>query len=177
MDNIYGTIGGGLENEATGDYSTICGGRNAKTYNYGQLAYASGSFANNGDAQTSVYVLRNQTGGSQASNAELFLNGNDMRMRLKDHDAWAFRIIIIGKNSSGTYRCAFSFNGMINREGNNTIAYGISPHVLYRSSNALSAQVTADNINNSLKIVVIGPSPIPIHWVARVDVVQVNFGN
>ncbi len=64
------TVGGGDQNAAGGVFATVPGGSHAVATNYGQMAYASGSFAVPGDAQTSIYVLRNVTGSSSSVAAQ-----------------------------------------------------------------------------------------------------------
>jgi hypothetical protein len=50
-----------VANTASSWYATVPGGREAAAAHYGEMAYASGSFASTGDAQTSLYVLRRTT--------------------------------------------------------------------------------------------------------------------
>ena len=53
------TVSGGTGNTASGYYSTVSGGKEAKADKYGQQAYSAGQFAAQGDAQTSLMVVRN----------------------------------------------------------------------------------------------------------------------
>ncbi|MDP4218917.1 MAG: hypothetical protein Q8916_09455 [Bacteroidota bacterium] len=97
----HNVISGGLMNRANGQFSMIPGGWQGQTRDFGQMAHASGSFGGGpgaGDAQTSVFVLRNQTapgGGAQS----LFLDGvgGSNRITIPANGAMALHIMIIGK--------------------------------------------------------------------------------
>ena len=62
----YAVVGGGANNniQTNAQYATIPGGRQARASSYGQMAYASGQFADKGDAQSSLFVARATTTGA-----------------------------------------------------------------------------------------------------------------
>ena len=88
---------GGSNNVASGSYSTISGGSGSLADKYGQCALSSGYFNTNGDAQTSMFVSRNQT--NNTTETELFLDGISQRINIANNTAWAFDVDIISATS------------------------------------------------------------------------------
>jgi hypothetical protein len=171
----YSTIGGGSENTASANYSTIPGGYQAVADKYAQKAYAAGSFSSAGDAQTSIFVVRNTTT-DLSTTASLYLDGNSIQMTLNDQDAWAFSAYVVGKSDDGTNRAAFIVRGIILRDGTNTTINGVSTTTIYDSSGgSYSATAVADNTNEALDIQVTGDGTNTMRWVARVEVAQLNY--
>jgi hypothetical protein len=174
----YATVGGGFRNSANGDYSTILGGSFAVTDKYGQNAYASGQFDNQGDAQTSLFVVRNITVGS--TDSLLNLNGNSWvtreQMTLNDEDAWTFKIFVVGKNNDGSVYGSYEIRGVIINNGGTLAINGVSSETdrtIYETDSGLDA--TAVINGTALAIQVTGISGETIRWVARVEVAQINY--
>ncbi|MEP7233876.1 MAG: hypothetical protein ABI778_01150 [Ignavibacteriota bacterium] len=92
----HNVISGGGQNTTNGQYSTIPGGLQGQTRDWGQMTNAAGSFAAQGDAQTSVFVLRNNVP-AMAPATSLFLNGANQRITVPANGAMALHILIIGK--------------------------------------------------------------------------------
>jgi hypothetical protein len=92
------TVSGGVENVAAGFASTIPGGRFALASNVGQMAYANGAFADTGDAQMSMYVLKTEVPTFQTS-GELrsFLS----RLIISNTRTLAFDILIVARSNAG----------------------------------------------------------------------------
>jgi hypothetical protein len=171
-NNDYALVSGGRQNTATGQYATILGGYRAIADNYGQNAYASGRFGANGDAQTSLFVVRNQTSGTSATWTNLYLNGTTVgaqQMTLRTNTSWAYKIIVIARTNSGTTG-AWEIRGWINNSTNNSVVTPISSPAGWEvqidatTSGILRVQVR----NNS------GTSAT-IRWVARVETSEVTF--
>ena len=78
----------------------VAGGQQALTRSYGQQAYASGQFANQGDAQGSLYISRIKTTDNNLT--ELFLDGigpNGQRMNVPQNGTWTFQILITARDN------------------------------------------------------------------------------
>ncbi len=169
------TIGGGKNNKASGFYSTISGGEGAVADKWGQNAYASGGFDDiAGNAQTSVFVARYQTTNTTETN--LRLDGNNQYMTLNDQDAWTFKALVIGKNNSGSIYGSYEIRGIIiNNSGTLTIngVSSVANRTIYETNANLDA--TAVINGTALSIQVKGLAGVTIHWVARVEVAQVNY--
>ncbi|HEY5913099.1 MAG TPA: hypothetical protein VJA21_21120 [Verrucomicrobiae bacterium] len=167
------TVGGGYGNSATSDYATIPGGISANAGSYGQLAYASGGFASAGDAQSSIFVVRNAT--SSALNTELFLDGASKRISVPVNATWAFEALIVARVSDGT-SIAWEAKGVIRNAGGVTSLVG-NPSVTILGQNLISASVTplADNTNRALVFQVSGVNAVNTRWVASVRTVEVVY--
>ncbi|GIV76851.1 MAG: hypothetical protein KatS3mg050_1245 [Litorilinea sp.] len=181
-DGNRSTIGGGAGNTTTSDAygSTIPGGVFANASHYGEMAYASGRFAANGDAQTSVYVLRQTTSGTTPE--ELFLNGYEgtadslkERITLASNRAVAFDILVVGRSSSGE-SAGYRIVGLIENSSGNTAFIGTpTTTVLGEDDASWDVTVLADNTNDALAIQVTGGSGDEVRWVATVRTAEVNW--
>jgi hypothetical protein len=166
------TIGGGFQNTVAtnADYASIPGGRSARAGLYGQLAYASGGFFGDGDAQTSLYVLRRTT--TSASTNELFLNGSSLRMVVPRDGVWSFDMLIVA--SSGNDYAGYHLRGLIaNFTGLVAVLGTPVKTLLYESDPTWDANVDEDVPNSALVIKVSGAASTTIRWVASVRTVEV----
>lgn len=175
----YATIGGGNDNYTLSyaQYSTIPGGSKAGARDYGQMAYASGCFANYGDAQASLFVLRVST--TNAVTSELFLDGAKKRITVPDTGAMSLQVMVVGRNASGSVGCFEIKAGVKNVSGTlSFIGGGTSVSATTVASElTLSAvpQLRLDSATSALIIRVSGAAGQVIHWVARIQTVEVQF--
>jgi hypothetical protein len=174
----YASIGGGATNTATASYATVPGGTRAVASHYGQMANASGRFANDGDAQTSVFVVRNSTS-INAPTVELFLDGIAQRMIVPDGATWTFDILVSGRNANavGGTSAGYHFIGVIKRVGAATTLVGplVRQDFEEAAAAAWNVDVVADNLNEALVIRATGSTSDPVRWVARVRTAEVMF--
>jgi len=166
-------VGGGYQNTASGAYATIPGGSRAQANHYGQLAYASGMFANPGDAQSSLYVLRNTT--SSATPTPLYLDGASAQITVPASRTLTFEILVTARdnaaNSAG-YRCI----GVV--EGGASGATLLTPtcSVLHEDAPAAAWDVTLATSGSNLVIRAAGGSSAnPVRWVAVVRTAEVAW--
>jgi len=178
---IYCCISGGYLNEASGSYSSIPGGRenytsgyasvstgfHARATRHGQHAHAAGKILNNGDAQTSVLIFRNQT--SDANKTELFLDGVDDRLILPPNTSWTYRYQLVGRCTSGLATVMVygaSGWGVIDRDGSNNTTL---LHAVNEQSEATPQHwIDADDTYETLKISVNGEASCYFSWVCTV---------
>jgi hypothetical protein len=85
-------------NAARDAFSTVPGGLAAATQSLGQWSYASGVFAQPGDAQASLYVLRGTSDGAYDT-TELFLDGAGERIQFDGVRAMTFDILVVGRSA------------------------------------------------------------------------------
>jgi len=168
----YSTVGGGRDNTASGDYSTVAGGNYAKADKYGQNAYASGRFFAQGDAQTSVFVVRNTS--SASGWTTLYLDGSSENISLASSATWTFRIIIVGKQTGGTTNGAgYEIKGVVTNNGGTATILGTPTFTtLYESISAYEARVTVSGANLVVQVDGAGQS---LRWVARVETAEVTW--
>lgn len=172
----FSTIGGGLTNQASAYGSTVPGGYGAIASHHGEMSHASGWFSQYGDAQTSVYVLRNTLSGSGV--AELFLDGSSERLTLASGRTMTFDILVVGRSNGGASG-GYQIRGVIKNSGGTTAFVG-SPTVeeLGENDSNMTAYVEADDTNDALAIRAGNTSILflgTMRWVATVRTVEVTF--
>jgi len=194
--NNYSTIGGGEANTISANlfdttigggrlnlilpnahYATIPGGLRAQAASFGELAYASGRFTTNGDAQMSAYVLRQTT--ADATPTELFLDGATatQRMIVPKGGKWAFDILVIASSSTGA-TAGYQIKGVIKNVASTTALVGLAVTTSLAADAGtatwmVSAQ--ADNADGALAIKVTGAAATTIRWVATVRAAELIF--
>lgn len=185
-DSPHAFSGGGLGNEInSADGGAVLGGRYANSHLYGMLARASGKFSASGDAQESRFVARNTT--TDATATDLFLDGSSERIVLPASRSWRFSIDIMARQTAGTAGTVgdsafWTITGGIKRDGaGNTALIGTPQGTGVPGANdrdaaaaAWSVAVTADDTNDALDIAVTGEANKTIHWVAKIELVEVG---
>lgn len=156
--------------------ATIPGGESAHALRYGQQAYASGKFAARGDAQTSLYVLRNST--STTNLTELFMDGAYWHMTIPVGGTWTFEIQVTGRNNSGS-SAGYLFSGVVKNVGGTTSIVGgagaVNKTVLAEDVGAWDASVSAvDGSTDALVIQVTGDTST-IRWVGSARLTEVQY--
>jgi hypothetical protein len=167
------TVAGGEGNAALGSGATVPGGRQAVAPLTGQMAYASGQFAAPGDAQTSVFVLRNTT--SDATPTELFLNGFNERLTLAPGRTVTFDILVAARSTAPAGQAAgYHVRGVIENEGGITAFIGTPTMMpLGEEVAGWDVVVRADDTTDALVIEVTGADATTIRWVALVRTAEV----
>lgn len=184
----YAMVGGGNFCHASGDYSavicgdntvasgnySIAGGGFALADKYGQNAYGSGRFSENGDAQTSVFVVRNTT--TNTTPTVLYLDGTaaSEKMTLNDGDYWVFRALVVGGDDNHSIWGSYVVTGFIQRTGGIITIQGVTTTVISEVNPSYDATANI-GLPWGLSIVVTGDASNTMRWVARVEVTQLNY--
>lgn len=169
----------GDNNTAAGDYSNAFGSRSVAN-EYGKFSYASGRFAENGDAQAGKHVLRRQTADATATVLTLDEGAPSAanQITLVNGEAIAFTGMIVARqqSSAGTASAAWKVDGLIRREGS-AAATVLVNSALTVLSNApgWTLALSADTTNGSLAITVTGAAATNIRWVATIDTAEVTY--
>ena len=164
----------GVKTLASGVDSVAIGNRATAT-DVGEFAYASGYFAAVGDAQTSMYVLRNQT--TNATQTELFTNGSSTGISVATDSTVFYRISIAARRTDADNEsAAYVIEGCIdNNAGTTALVGGLGTKtVVAEDTVAWDVTVTADNTNNEINILVTGEASKTIRWVATVVITTVS---
>ena len=167
----FATASGGESNTASGDYATVPGGSEAQASLTGQMAYASGHFATPGDAQASLYVLRNQTAGGTT---ELFLDGTEDRLTVASGRTLSFDALIVARDSSGN-SAGYRVEGVIENDNGTTSFIGGTPTIktLGEEISGWDVTVIANDTHDAL--VIKGAGESDIRWVATVRTTEVAW--
>ncbi len=173
-DYFSPTIGGGSENFTGAAYATIPGGYRAAASHFGEFAYASGTFTSTGDAQTSVYVLRNST--TDATTRELFLDGFNQRITIASNRTLAFEALVVARSLLGA-SAGYRVRGVVSNVGGGTSMVGATGDVLGEDplAAAWNAVAEADDFNDALVFRVSGAPSTAVRWVATVRTAEVAW--
>jgi len=170
----FASVGGGQSNHAIEDYASISGGYQAEARLYGQTAYASGSFNENGDAQYATYILRNVTSNTAAT--ELFLDGISSRLTLPVNHTMVFEIVIAARRDAHNQSAGYYFRGVIkNDDGETSFVQSPDTVTLGEDTPVWNVTLNASNTYDALVIQVSGEENATIRWVATVRAVEVAW--
>ena len=168
------SIGGGSGNMITTNFGTIPGGLQAVTRNYGQLAYANGKFANAGDAQYSLYVLRGTNSATGTSVLHLDgPSGSSLEIDLPSNRSCAFTASVVGRIVGGAQCSAVTIRGGANGNGNDIGIIANETAPLTSQIPGTSADV--DVIGNKLRVTVTSAAVTGIRWTATVQTTEIEY--
>lgn len=177
------TVSGGEDNGATTLYSTIPGGKSAKTYMYGQLAYASGRLTGVGSAQMSYVVARLQntsTGAVQIK--KLYLDGIGELLVVENNTAWFIDWSVIHHwlNGATIEINTWAGQGAILRGStalSTTLLGDTTAWVAGNGTAPGAPYLAADTTNGalSLNVVTFGVLGRVQSWVAKVALTEISY--
>jgi hypothetical protein len=169
----HGAVGGGYNNEASGDFATVVGGHSAEASHFGEVAHASGSFGEAGDAQGSFYVLRGTTYNDTPT--ELFLDGGSQRLTVGNNRVVTFDILVVARSELG-FSAGYAVQGVIENYFGSTALVGTPiVTVLGEWVNNWDVAAVADDPNDALVIEVTGSDVEATRWVATVRAAEVSW--
>ncbi len=175
LDSV--AIGSGAETQ-TGATGSLAIGLQSLARTQGGVVQASGRFASNGDAQAGRYLLRGNTVSVVPQELLIDGTGGSVRLNLPDDSTWTFKITVTGHRTDlGNGHAGYTAAGVIYRgSGANTtsIQGSVNKVVLAESNPAWDINISADNINGSLKITVTGENGKIIRWLALVETVEIT---
>lgn len=175
LDSV--ALGSGAETQSGANNSLALGLQSLARTPYG-VVQAGGRFASNGDAQTGRYMVRTHT--INNTPAEMFIDGTggSIRLALPDDATWTFKITVTAHRTDlGNGHAGYTAAGVIYRgAGAATTAIQGSPQktVLAESNPSWDINISADNINGSLKVTVTGENGKTIRWVALIETVEIT---
>lgn len=140
----------------------------------GAVAYAAGSFATPGDAQTVQYLLRNVS--TSAAFVELYLDGISDRLIIPANMTWAFYVIVAGHMTGASKSASYEFRGSLRKDATSGSLrlLNLNRTVIAKDDLTWDAEVTVDTFNGVLKIRAKGDAGQTIRWVAKVATVEVG---
>jgi len=175
-----GTVASGWCSHSEGEYTHASGkyshaeGSGSKASLIYQHAKAGGCFAVVGDAQHSTFVLRRET--TDATPVMFCLDVDSDYLVLPASTTWVFHVFVVARSDAGV-SAGYEFRGVIKRDGsNNTSLVGsVTKTVLGEDTSALDCNVSADDTNESLEILMTGKAATNIRWVATVHLTEVGY--
>ena len=169
------TVGGGYYNTASGSFATVPGGHRAKATHYGEMAYASGSFTTQGEAQTSTYVMRIEQTCEAGTWYDLYLNGNDTPsefLTIAQGRTVAFDALVVGRTQAGE-SAGYHIRGVVENVGGTVSLIG-TPFKTILGEDDPNWDVQATTGFGALFIQVQGNGE-DIRWVATVRTAEVSW--
>ncbi len=174
------TVGGGAGNLVESTNGWIPGGAHASTRGIsGRGSVASGRFANTGDAQWGLMVLRRQTMDATATvlTSDGSLPASNNQIVLPNDGTCIFRIDVVARRTDADNESAgYAFQGVIDRNasaGTTALVGTPSKTVLGEDVAAWDANIAVDATNGGLSVTVTGEAAKTINWVAVARLVEV----
>jgi hypothetical protein len=177
---LVGTIGGGSSNYVADPYATIPGGLQAVTRGYGSMAYASGRFAGNGDAQLELRVVRRTTAdatatiltgdGGAPTTANVCVLGNASAFKVRAE-------VVARENATGAAK-AWTLEALVKR-GSTAATTAITGTVTATvfgadsGTSAWDATLVANITRGSIEVQVTGEAGKSLRWVATQHTTEV----
>ena len=167
----------------TNAHYSFAHGLRAKTTMYGQVAQASGWFAEQGDAQTSVVTIRKSVLHEDDAIYPLSLDSyytSNHYIYLYPSTAYKFTVDLQGITQNSAQIFNYTITGCIKRDNaNNTTLVWSTVVENYEDDADFVATVTADDTLEILEIAVqdagVTPSDYTVRWVARVELTETVF--
>jgi hypothetical protein len=185
-DKQYATVSGGSTNTASGSYSSVPGGLQAAATNYGQQALASGTFTGGtaGNAQGSLFVLRNAT--TNATATSLFLDGSTTRISFGANRTVMFDILLVARSSTGV-SASWQVSGMAKSDATGAVTFptggaGAPTFTQINRDTGAPANTWAVTLNTvtvsgvaTFNVQVTGTAATNVRWVATVRTAEVVY--
>lgn len=175
---VNSTVAGGGANRATGPYASIPGGTQALAAQHGQMAQSAGIFADLGDAQTSVFVLRGATSPA-APGSQLSLDGQGAPLRIAPDQTVSFEVLVVGRSAgvppNFSVSGGYTARGVIKNVGG-AVSFVGTPTVVELGEDDPAWQVTLLTGPDHLVIQVnSAATPDTVRWVARLQTAETSW--
>jgi len=171
---VVGGGGSGIGNTSSASFSAILGGISGSADRYAMQSHSGGRFAANGDAQRARFVLRCKT--TTNTGVEMALDGATTYLGIPSGKIIACTINITGSKSDGTAVAHYLRQYCVKNVGG-TSSEVYAP-VTIGTDNAAGTTIalSANNADDTLRILVTGIAAETWRWVASVDAVEVAYG-
>jgi hypothetical protein len=167
------SLAAGITTNATATNAVAIGARTTSD-RFGMLAHSGSRFAANGDAQRARFVLRCKT--TTNTGVEMALDGGTTYLGIPSGKIIACTINITGSKSDGTAVAHYLRQYCVKNVGG-TSSEVYAP-VTIGTDNAAGTTIalSANNADDTLRILVTGIAAETWRWVASVDAVEVAYG-
>jgi len=170
---IASTIPGGRENTASGATSTAIG-RDVLSDQIGELGYASGKFAAQGDAQVRRFAVRNTS--TDATATDLFLDGTATRPQIPADSTWFVTAKVVARRTDADNEsAAYRLEACIDRNAGSTAALvgSVTQTVVGEDTAAWDVTLTV-NTSGTINVRATGEAGKTVRWVALIEAIQVT---
>ena len=162
------------EVSSTGDVSTLLIGKIRVKADVTRTANYSGSSSIVSSAAGRI-LYSGQT--TSTSPTEIFQGGLlNSRYSIVDEGVLSFDALIIGRDNTTGQSCAFQLYGALKKDLTTTQIIGsVGKTILGKDNAAFDVSITADDVNDSLKLEVTAATTNTTKWAAEVQYTEVNF--
>jgi len=140
-----------------------------------QFIFSNGNFAADGDAQTSLFLVRGYSTGTEQ--AELYLDGVSSKLVLRNNTSYFFTVRLLGRASNGN-SVAMTVDGAAKRGVNaSTVRLIGKPHnrIIYDEIGVGDMQFDVSIANGALRFYAVGKTGTNIRWLGRVELSELSF--
>jgi hypothetical protein len=162
----------GQQNEASASFAGILAGNQGSANRYAMQAHAAGQFAAKGDAQRARFVLRCAT--TTNTGVEMALDGATTYLSIPLDKAFFCNIKIVGIRDDGSAVATYERQYAVkNVTGTSSEIYA---PITIGTDNAAGTTIalSANNADDTLRILVTGVASQNWRWVASIDAVEVK---
>jgi hypothetical protein len=162
----------GASNNATGDVS-FAEGHDSLTRLTGQHAQAGGSFAEDGDAQYTSFIVRGESTDDQFHDLSA-----PSQFTLADEHTYAITVTIAGRQDTGANSAMYKRMVIADRTGGTVSLIGATQTIGtdIESDTSWDVNLEADDSSKALRIQVKGNSQ-NIRWVAAAEAVEIGYSD
>ncbi len=169
-------IGGNLTTTDSADCSaadSVAIGQHILADDIGEFAFASGEFATQSDAHTSIFVLRNST--TDTTQTELFADGSAGDISVPSDCTVSFRINVVARQTDADgVSAGYLVIGVIdNNAGTTALVGSVTTTTVGEDVAGWDVTATADDTNDGINVLVTGAVGDAVRWVARAEIVEV----
>lgn len=150
--------------------SGVAIGSNASIYSSGQTVISNGKFNNDGDAQFSQYILRNQTSNSSWTSLQ---NNNSSGVFLKPNKTYSFCANVVGRCLSESHNAAYKLEGLVVNDINSPVIIGTPVKTTLGETDS-SWDVRSLISGVYLLVQVQGGISQDINWVSSISLIEVG---
>lgn len=184
VEGQVATVSGGSYNKASAWASAVPGGSWAKAWLSGQMSQASGRFTagvtgEGGEAQSSVFVLRNVTT-PMTPTIRLALNGDKQLLTIADGQTLSLDILVVGRESTGV-SAGYAAKCVVKRVGATTSMVGslcaVAPIGVDPGAGGWVVKLIVDDSPTveGFSVEVTAQSSTNVRWVATIRTAEVAW--
>lgn len=172
--NSYG-VAVGASALTNGNYYSVALGYKSETERYGETSVNIDSESDQENNVIQIRWARELAGGAGAT--EIFCGGvANKRCTIRASSALSFELQVVARDNTANEVARYSFEGLIKRDGaNNTVLSWSIGGADYEDDASWDCVISADDVNEALKITVTGDGTNITQWAAVLDGVETHF--
>jgi hypothetical protein len=143
----------------------------------GNQAISTGNFQVHNDAKAGVYMMRNTTTGTAAT--QLFMDGAMTQLIVSDNSVWTYEVLVTAKRTDeGGHGGSFKITGAVGKDATSASIFMIgtpSITIVGRTNEIWTASTGVDTSTGALTVNVSGSLGNTVAWVAKIVTTEVIY--